>query len=78
MTCAGLVALAAERGASVQRIGRTAGPREGHGVEADGPPRDRVPAVKDPVVERALTYLGNLMRTDQIAQNSKPWTGLYF
>jgi hypothetical protein len=78
MTCAGLVALAAERGASVQRIGRTAGRREGQGVQADGPPRDRVPAVKDPVVERALAYLGNLMRTDQIAQNSKPWTGLYF
>lgn len=78
MTCAGLVALAAERGASVQRIGPTAGRRDGQEVQVEGPPRNRVPAVKDPVVERALAYLGNLMRTDQIAQNSKPWTGLYF
>lgn len=78
MTCAGLVALAAERGMTIQRSQVTpAGGGNARGRQ-DGPPRDLAADKKDPVVRAALGYLADQLRQDRIEAQSKPIAGLYF
>lgn len=77
MTCAGLVALAAERGMSIERSKDPPGRRKSSGRQ-DGPPRDLAPAKNDPVVAAALGHLAAQLRQDRIEAQSKPFAGLYF
>ena len=78
MTCAGLVALAAERGMSLER--RQAVPvqkgRRASGKE--GPPRDLTPPMNDPVVAAALDTLAEQLRQDRIESQSKSVAHIYF
>jgi hypothetical protein len=78
MTCAGLVALAAERGVSIERsqLQPTETGRAPRGQ--DGPQRDLNPDKNDPVVTAALNHLGGQLRLDQIEAQSKPIAGFYF
>lgn len=78
MTCAGLVALAAERGTSIQRVTPSvaAGPKVP--TQRDGAPRDLAPQKTDPVVARAIAYLAEQLRRNRIEAQSKPFAGLYF
>jgi len=74
MTCAGLVALAAEQGVERQRTAKARGDdTRGRGRD-DGPARG-VPAAEDPVVKAALAYLGQSLREAQPAIDRH---GLYF
>jgi hypothetical protein len=78
MTCAGLVALAAERGMSLERSrAAPAGKRKAPGRQ-DGPPRDLAPDKNDPVVAAALENLAVQLRKDRIEAQTKPLSGLYF
>jgi hypothetical protein len=78
MTCAGLVALAAERGMSIERSqSAPAGVRRAPGRQ-DGPPRDLAPDKNDPVVAAALRYLAGQLRQDRIEAQGKAFAGLYF
>lgn len=78
MTCAGLVAMAAERGMSIERS-QTAPNAE---RKAAGPQevarRDLAPDRNDPVVAAALRYLAAELRQDRIEAQSKSFAGLYF
>ncbi len=78
MTCAGLVALAAERGMSIERSqSAPAGARKAP-ARRDGPARDLAPDKNDPVVAAALRYLAVQLRQDRIEAQSKAFAGLYF
>lgn len=78
MTCAGLVAMAAERGMSIERSQTAPGAeRKAEGPEA-GPRRDLAPDKNDPVVAAALRYLAAQLRQDRIEAQSKSFAGLYF
>jgi hypothetical protein len=78
MTCAGLVALAAERGMAIERSRSTpAGKRKATGRQ-DGPPRDLAPDKNDPVVSAALDHLAAQLQQDRIEDQSKAFAGLYF
>jgi len=79
MTCAGLVALATERGATIQRSSKLPSSSGSVGDRNDdGPRRDLRPLVADPVVAVALAHLGRELKADRISERSKPNTGLYF
>jgi len=78
MVCAGLVALAAERGLSIERNQvQPAGKRKTSDGQ-DGPPRDLVPDNNDPVLAAALGYLAAQLQKDRIESQNKPFAGLYF
>lgn len=78
MTCAGLVALAAERGVMLERIDvrPVDGPKSP--IAQDGSPRDLVPKGNDAVAAAALDYLALQLRQDRIEPQSKSFAGLYF
>ena len=78
MTCAGLVALAAERGMSLERSQSSPSGKRKAPARQDGPPRDLPPDKNDPVVAAALEYLAVQLRQDRIEAQSKPFAGLYF
>ena len=78
MTCAGLVALAAERGMSLERSQNSPSGKRKAPARQDGPPRDLPPDKNDPVVAAALEYLAVQLRQDRIEAQSKPFAGLYF
>lgn len=78
MTCAGLIALAAERGISLQRSQAAPSGKRKAPARQDGPPQDLVPDKNDPVVAAALEYLAVQLRQDRIEAQSKPLAGLYF
>jgi hypothetical protein len=78
MTCAGLVALAAERGMTIERSqSAPAGVRKAP-ASGDGPKRDLAPDKSDPVVAAALRYLAVQLRQDRLEAQSKGFAGLYF
>ena len=78
MTCAGLVALAAERGMSLERSQNSPSGKRKAPARQDGPPRDLPRDKNDPVVAAALEYLAVQLRQDRIEAQSKPFAGLYF
>jgi hypothetical protein len=78
MTCAGLVALAAERGMSLERNqALPAGERKAP-ARQNGPPRDLAPNSNDPVVAAALENLAAKLRQDRIEAQSKSYAHIYF
>ncbi len=77
MTCAGLVALAAERGRSIQQSKAPSGNRR-KSRQPDGPERDLAPDKNDPVAHAAFKYLALQLRRDRIEVEGKRLTGLYF
>ena len=78
MTCAGLVALAAEHGMAIERSqSAPAGVRKAP-ARRDGPARELAPDKNDPVVAAALRYLAVQLRQDRIESQSKAFAGLYF
>ena len=84
MTCAGLVALAAERGMSIVPVERAPSDKRkvpgGQDFQGrpDGPARDMSPAKDDPVVANALAYLATQLRQNSVESQAKPFAGLYF
>jgi len=78
MTCAGLVALAAERGVMLERV--EVRPKDGQKspTPQDGPPRDLAPSMNDPVAAAALDNLVLQLKQDRIESQSKSFAGLYF
>lgn len=78
MTCAGLVALAAERGVMLERVEVRPTDGQKSPIPQDGPPRDLAPSMNDPVVAAALDNLGLQLRQDRIESQSKSFAGLYF
>jgi hypothetical protein len=61
MTCAGLVALATQRGADQQRRDRIGAARDGT-PSRDRPGRQRRPAADDPIAKAALAALGGVLK----------------
>lgn len=78
MTCAGLVALATERGRSIQKIQENSSSSKKRPAKPDGPQRDMPPDKNDPVVAAALRYLATQLRKDRIEEQGKAFAGLYF
>jgi hypothetical protein len=78
MTCAGLVAMAAEHGMSIVRSQTVPGAERKAAGPQKGPRRDLAPDRNDPVVAAALRYLAAQMRHDRVEAQSKPSAGLYF
>lgn len=78
MSCAGLVALATERGMSIEHSRAGIGTAAMPATENRGSPRDLAPKKDDPVVAAALRYLAVQLRQDRITAQSKPFAGLYF
>lgn len=66
MTCAGLVALATQRGADQQRRDRIGVVKDGR-PSRDQPGRHRLPAADDPIAKAALAALGGVLKqADQV------------
>ena len=78
MTCAGLVALAAERGVSIERSQRGPAGKQQAPRQQNGPQRDLAPDKNDPVVAAAIEYLAAQLRQDRIEAQGKSFAGLYF
>jgi hypothetical protein len=78
MTCAGLVALAAQRGMSITRIEAASADQRKAPKQQDGPARDLAPAKDDPVVAAALAYITKQMRENRVEAQGKIFAGLYF
>jgi hypothetical protein len=78
MSCAGLVALAAERGMSIERSRTKSGDAKDLLPTSIDAPRDLAPHQNDPVAAAALQYLAAQLRRDQLQLQSKPGAGLYF
>lgn len=78
MTCAGLVALAAERGMSLERKQALPAGKRNAPAQQDGPQRDLTPDRNDAVVAAALENLATQLRQDRIEAQSKSSSRLYF
>jgi hypothetical protein len=78
MTCAGLVALAAEKGMATERSQAAPERKRKSPRQEDGAPRELAPDKNDPVVAAALTYLANQLRQDRIEAQGHDRAGLYF
>lgn len=78
MTCAGLVALAAERGVAIQRLQVAPEGKRKPSSPQDGAPRDLAPNANDPVAIAALDYIAHQLRRDRIDTQAKSFAGLYF
>jgi hypothetical protein len=78
MTCAGLVALAAERGMTIERNQSAPADVRKAPAPGDGPARDARSPKNDPIATAALRYLAVQLREDRIEALGKSFADFYF